>query len=97
MTDLQPIAEFLPDEPRKRRKAGRSPDEAELNPNEELVLELVHLGVALRKAQHLVETYSASRITRQLAWLPLRSPRRPAPLLIAAIEHDYERPAYASE
>ena len=36
-------------------------------------------------------------IQKQLRWLPFRAARRPASLLISAIEHDYDSPAYASD
>jgi hypothetical protein len=97
MTDLKPIRELMPDEERRERKRGRSPDDAQLTDKEEIVLELVHVGVGLRKAESLVNHYSEERIRRQLKWLPLRGPRRPASLLISAIEHDYGPPAYADE
>lgn len=91
---FEPIAELLPDEPPRRRRK-LTPDEAVLSESEELVLELVHLGVGLRKARNLVEKYPAELIRRQLEWLPLRSARRPASLLIAAIERDFDAPVYA--
>ena len=61
----------------------------------ELVLELVQVGIGLRKAESLVKAFPESRIRKQLGWLPLRAARRPASLLIAAIEHDYDAPVYA--
>lgn len=92
---LKPIGELLPEStPRKRRL---SPDDAQLTDAEELVLDLVRVGVGLRKAQSLVDRYPADLIVRQLEWLPLRAARRPASLLIAAIEHNYDPPVYAKD
>lgn len=71
------------------------PDEVPLSDQDQLILELVEVGVALRKAENLVRSYPALRIRRQLDWLPYRSARRPAPMIIAAIENDYDEPAYA--
>jgi hypothetical protein len=96
MTELTPIKELLSDPPRPRRRSARlNPDYAELTSGEELVLELVRVGVALRKARHLVDNHPESDIWQQLSWLPLRNPKRPASLLIAAIEHNYDAPVYA--
>jgi hypothetical protein len=94
MNGFQPIGELLPGD--DSRKLEPAPDEMPLSAREELVLELVHVGISLRKARHLVDRYPAERIRRQLDWLPRRPARRPAPLLIAAIENDYDPPAYAS-
>ncbi len=96
MSELKSMGELLPDPPAKR---GRrlSPDDAVLTDAEELILELVHVGVGLRKAQSLVDRYPANQIGQQLEWLPLRAPRRPASLLIAAIENNYDPPVYASK
>lgn len=96
MTDLEPIGELLPESSRSRKRR-LSPDDAVLTDAEELVLELVHVGIGLRKAQSLVDRYPAELITKQLGWLSLRNPRRPASLLIAAIENNYDPPAYASK
>ena len=74
-----------------------SPDDAILSDTEELVLDLVRVGVGLRKAQSLVSRHPADLISRQLEWLPLRAARRPASLLIAAIEHNYDPPVYAEK
>jgi|CXWL01.1.fsa_nt_gi hypothetical protein len=96
MSGFEPIGELLPEVNRKgRRRPG--PDDAVLTEKEELVLELAHLGVGLRKARSLVDEYPAERIERQLNWLPLRAARRPASLLISAIENNYDPPVYASE
>ncbi len=98
MTELKPIAELLNAEPvKRRRRGGLSPDDAVLSEREELVLDLVEVGIGLRKANHLVDSYPESLIRRQLDWLPKRNARRPAPLLIAAIEHNYDAPAYATD
>lgn len=72
-------------------------DEPLLNPRDQLVLELVEVGIGLRKAGSLVNQYPMELIRRQLDWLPLRAARRPASLLIAAIEQDYDPPVYANE
>lgn len=95
MSDLHPIGQLLPYKP-SPRKRRLSPDDAVLSDAEELVLDLVRVGVGLRKAQSLVDRYPAEQISRQLDWLPLRAARRPASLLIAAIEHNYDPPVYAS-
>lgn len=93
---LEPIGELLP-EANRRARHRRTPDEAVLTESEELVLELVHIGVGLRKARSLVNEYPQERIERQLRWLPLRAARRPASLLISAIENDYDPPVYSNE
>jgi len=82
MTAMKPIGEFLPKQP--------NPDEVPLTEREQLILDLVQVGVSLRKAQSLVNRFPALRITRQLDWLPFRAARRPASMIIAAIENDYD-------
>ena len=97
MSGLKPIGELLP-EGRPKRPAGKAiPDEPTLDPREQLVLELVEVGIGLRKAESLVSHYPEERIRKQLDWLPLRAARRPASLLITAIEQDYGAPVYADE
>lgn len=91
MTELSPIGQFLP----RRKPNPNSPDEAVLSQRDQLVLELVELGIGVRKAENLVTQYSEELIRKQLKWLPLRTARRPASLLIASIENDYDPPAYA--
>lgn len=93
MNRLMPIGEMLPEQPSRRRRL--SPDDAVLTDAEELTLDLVRIGIGLRKAQNLVERYPHDRIAQQLEWLPLRAARRPASLLIAAIENNYDPPVYA--
>lgn len=93
MNRLMPIGEMLPEQPSRRRRL--SPDDAVLTDAEELTLDLVRIGIGLRKAQSLVERYPHDRIAKQLEWLPLRAARRPASLLIAAIENNYDPPVYA--
>lgn len=88
MTDLRPLGDLLP-----KRIA---PDEVPLSERDQLVLELVEIGVSIRKAENLVRRNSAVKIRQQLDWLPHRSARRPASMIIAAIENDYDEPAYAS-
>lgn len=96
MTELRPVSEILPSSGR-HDPAGRSgPDEAKLSRSDELVLELVEVGIGLRKAESLVRAYPEPRIRKQLEWLPMRAARKPASLLIAAIEHDYDPPVYAA-
>lgn len=73
-----------------------TPDEVALSKRDQLVLDLVELGVALRKAENLVRRYPNKEIRKQLNWLPFRSARRPASMIIAAIENDYDKPAYAN-
>jgi hypothetical protein len=89
MTGLEPIGSMLPQPP-----VG-SPDDAPLSETDELVLALVEVGVSVRKAEYLVGNFPAERIKRQLKWLPQRPARRPASLLIVAIERDYDAPAYS--
>lgn len=96
MSEFESIAELLPEEPPRSRKKRLSPDDAVLTDAEELVLELAHVGIGLRKAQSLVDRFPAKQIAQQLEWLSLRNPRRPASLLIAAIEQNYDAPVYAS-
>lgn len=73
------------------------PDEVPLSERDQLILELVQNGVSLRKAENLVRKFEPERIRRQLDWLPYRSARRPASMIIAAIENDYDEPAYADD
>ena len=96
MTRLEPIGEILPNASH-RRERGPDPYAEPLSERDELVLELVQTGVGLRKAESLVSAFPHTSIRQQLAWLPLRAARRPASLLIAAIEHDYDAPAYADK
>jgi hypothetical protein len=93
---FEPIGELLP-EGASSRSRRPTPDDAVLSESEELVLELVHIGVGLRKAKSLVDKYPASLVRRQLEWLSLRSARRPASLLIAAIENNYDPPVYSND
>ncbi|MBX3117419.1 MAG: hypothetical protein KF784_00020 [Fimbriimonadaceae bacterium] len=94
MNGFQPIGELLPEnEPKRRRKP--TPDDVVLTEREELVLQLVEVGISLRKADNIASGYSYDLIRKQLRWLPYRAAKRPASLLIAAIEHDYDAPAYA--
>jgi len=81
---------------RSRGALGPTPDEVTLSERDQLVLDLVELGVALRKAESLVRRYPAQEVRKQLDWLPFRSARRPASMIIAAIENDYDKPAYAN-
>ncbi|MBV6459402.1 MAG: hypothetical protein HONBIEJF_02550 [Fimbriimonadaceae bacterium] len=74
-----------------------TPDEVALSERDQLVLDLVELGVALRKAESIVRRFPAREVRKQLGWLPFRSARRPASMIIAAIENDYDKPAYANE
>lgn len=97
MSQPSQLGDLLPKEPRLRGPRALSPDDAPLSESEELILELVQVGVGLRKAKNLVEKHPEDRIRRQLKWLPHRSPRRPASLLIAAIDQDYDAPAYGED
>lgn len=94
MTELKPIGELLNGNGAKGRRR-LSPDDAPLSPSDQLILELVEVGIGLRKAESLVSKHPEELIRKQLKWLPYRAARRPASLLIAAIENDYDAPAYA--
>jgi hypothetical protein len=95
MDGFQPLGDLLPKQPEKPRPIIEpTPDELPLSDRDELILELVQVGIGLRKAKNLVDHYPVRKIRRQLQWLPLRGARRPASLLIAAIENDYDAPAY---
>ena len=96
MTELKPIGEFLP-EAIGRRRSKPTPDEVGLSERDQLVLDLVEVGIGVRKAENLVSHFPKEQIQKQLRWLPFRAARRPASLLISAIEHDYDSPAYASD
>lgn len=89
MNGLKPIGSLFPKQP--------GPDEVPLSERDQLVLELVEVGVSLRKAENLASRFPALKIRRQLDWLPYRSARRPASMIIAAIENDYDEPAYAGK
>lgn len=87
MTELKPIGDLEP--------IPLNPDDMPLSESDQLILELVEVGVSLRKAESLVKRFPALQIKRQLDWLSYRSAKRPASLIIAAIENDYDEPAYA--
>jgi hypothetical protein len=97
MSQLEPIGELMGEPPKRRSLRGRQTGEPVFSRHDQLVLELIEFGVSLRKAEYLVTTFPEERVRRQIEWLPLRAARRPASLLIASIEHDYEKPAYADE
>jgi hypothetical protein len=75
---------------------GHQPRAADTDtgPNAETRRQLLALGVLREQADLLLMNYPLERIERQIAWLPYRHAKNPARLLIAAIEHDYEPPAY---
>lgn len=75
---------------------GPLPDEPLLCSRDQLVLELVEVGVGFRKAQSLADSFPEELVRKQLKWLPLRAAKRPASLLIASIEQDYGPPVYAN-
>jgi len=97
MTELNPIGELLPENSRRRLPKRNSPDEAALSERDQLILDLVEVGIGVRKAESLVTKYPEELIRKQLCWLPYRAARRPASLLIVAIEHNYEAPPYAAD
>lgn len=86
MTELKPIGDL--------HENQLNPDDMPLSARDQLVLELVEVGVSIRKAENLVKRFPDAKIRRQLDWLPYRSARRPASMIIAAIENDYDEPAY---
>lgn len=95
MNELTPISEIIP----KRRRHLQRVDALEtsertLSAEEQLVLDMVKVGVSLRKAEQLVKQYPLEKIREQLDWLPSRHARKPASLLIVAIERNYDAPAY---
>lgn len=96
MSELEPIGEILP-QSLPNKPEPLSPDEAVLSEREELTLELMEFGVSMRKAEQLVTRYPLKKLRRQIRWLPLRGPKRPASLLIASIENNYDAPAYADK
>lgn len=53
---------------------------------------LIQLGVSGNQIQKLL-LHDLDLVERQLDWLPFRSARKRASLIVAAIEHDYEAPA----
>ncbi|MBN9501325.1 MAG: hypothetical protein BGO01_08585 [Armatimonadetes bacterium 55-13] len=57
-----------------------------------LAKELLILGVSSKQVTRLLG-YDLDRVEQQLAWLPLRNPRKPASLIVAAIDQDFEAPA----
>ncbi|MCO5297198.1 MAG: hypothetical protein M9921_10110 [Fimbriimonadaceae bacterium] len=97
MNELRPISEMLPRPRRRRSTKGLSPDDASLSERDELVLELVQVGIGVRKAESLVSSYPHDQIRQQLRWLPFRAARRRASLLIASIENNYDEPPYAAD
>jgi hypothetical protein len=97
MAELKPIGEILQQSGRNHRLRGPGPDDAPLSERDQIVLEMVQVGISLRKAESLLSKHPEDLIRKQLQWLPLRAARRPASLLIASVEHDYEAPAYAKD
>lgn len=97
MTELKPIGELIQEDGHKFQSRKPTPDDAAFSDRDQLILELVEVGISLRKAENLISSFPESKIRKQLKWLPLRVARRPASLLIAAIEHDYDAPVYADE
>ncbi len=94
MNEVKPIGELVPRDWRPPK--GMTPDELPLSEGEELVLDLVAVGVSRRKAEDLVTHFPYERIRQQLKWLPAREARRPASLLIVAIERDFDAPHYGA-
>lgn len=94
MISLDPIGELLPKGSPGRRETLPTPDEVPLSRQDQLVLKLIEIGVSNRKAENMVHHFPPELIQRQLDWLPHRSARRPASMIIAAIENDYDEPAY---
>lgn len=92
MSDLEPIEALVPKNWRPPK--GMTPDELPLSEGEELVLDLVEVGISRRKAEDLVCRFPYERIRQQLKWLPARGARKPASLLIVAIERDFDAPVY---
>jgi len=62
---------------------------------EEVAVRLAECGVSHDQIVRLVQDHSISRIRKQLDWLPLRRAKKPAALIVAAIEKDYDAPAEA--
>ncbi len=60
---------------------------------EQLTRRLIAHGVSRTKAIELVTRFSEEEIERQIDWLPYRAAKAPAPLLIAAIEKNYQAPS----
>ncbi|MHB8636071.1 MAG: hypothetical protein ACYC96_06330 [Fimbriimonadaceae bacterium] len=58
---------------------------------------LLKLGVGRAQILELVAQYPLEVIEQQLAWLPLRKPRKPSSLIVSAIRESYEAPAAAFE
>lgn len=51
-------------------------------------------GLSQEQIDYLMDAFPLERIERQISWLPHRHARNPAKLLVAAIQHDYEPPAF---
>lgn len=53
---------------------------------------LLQIGVSGHQVRRLL-LHDLDKVERQLDWLPYRSARKKASLIVAAIEQDYEAPA----
>ena len=59
---------------------------------EEIIKQLVIVGVGRERATLITRTHSPELIQRQLNWLPYRHAQNPPAMLIKAIEEEWEEP-----
>lgn len=57
-----------------------------------VAMELMVIGVSQSRIVPLL-SFGLDRVERQLKWLPYRKARKPASLIVKAIEEDYDAPA----
>ncbi len=58
-----------------------------------LAIELRQLGVSDSQTRRILATHDLEVVERQLRWLPYRSARKKASMILAAIDNDYDAPA----
>lgn len=73
---------------------GHSPLESEDTPEGQARRSLRALGVPAEQVNLLLAHHSIEKIQRQIDWLPHRHAKSPSRFIMAAIENDYEPPAY---
>ncbi len=55
---------------------------------------MTEIGLPREQIDLLIASFPIEKITEQIAWLPHRHPKDAGKLLVSAIRHDYEPPAY---
>lgn len=60
---------------------------------EDVKRRLTALGVSADQVTRLLMTHDTAKIDRQLDWLPYRKAKKPAALIVVAIDRDFDAPA----